>query len=231
MTTAFILAGGLGTRLRTVVSDVPKPMAKVLNRPFLEFLLDYWMAQGISKFILCVGYKKEHIIKHFGKIYKGITIKYVEEDSPLGTGGGLLLASRYLDKPFILLNGDSIFKVDLNKIIMFHEQMSSDWTICLFRANENNRYGLIKINESGQIKSFQAPKISKGYLANGGVYYISPEVLRESGLALGMKYSLEEDIIPMLIEQKRKIFGFEINSKFLDIGVPEDYQRANLFLS
>ena len=120
MRTAIILAGGLGTRLRQLVSNVPKPMASVNGRPFLAHLMDYWIGQGITQFIISVGYLKESIINYFGNEYQGIKIEYSEEESPLGTGGGVLLAIKNIksDDYFVLLNGDTFFEVDLRELIL-----------------------------------------------------------------------------------------------------------------
>ena len=118
--TAIILAGGLGTRLRKVAPKVPKPMAPINNRPFVEYQMDYWINQGITQFILSVGYLKDVIINHFGNSYKGISIEYVEESSPLGTGGGLLFAAKNLHETFVVLNGDTFFEVNINSLYKFH---------------------------------------------------------------------------------------------------------------
>jgi D-glycero-alpha-D-manno-heptose 1-phosphate guanylyltransferase len=230
VTVAVILAGGLGKRLRSVVSDVPKPMANVLGRPFLEYLMDYWIAQGVSSFIVSVGYKRELIIAHFANSYRGFTVTYVEEKHPLGTGGGMLLASQNLKTPFLLLNGDSFFKVELLKLVEFHKHKDSDWTLSLFRANESNRYGAVEIDGNGQIQTFQSAKNAINALANGGVYYINPKVLRNSNFIFGNSYSLEIDIVPKLIKEKRKFFGIEIDAQFVDIGLPKDYLDAQSLL-
>ena len=226
----MILAGGLGTRLRSVVYDVPKPMADVRGRPFLEYLMDYWIAQGITEFIVSVGYKRESIKAHFADRYSGIPVTYVEESQPLGTGGGLLLASQYISKPFLLLNGDSFFKVELFNLVAFHESMVSDLTMALFRANESDRYGCLEVNENGKIQAFQHEKSSIGALANGGVYYINPEILSNNNFIFGNKYSLENDILPKLIAQDKKLYGLEINTQFIDIGIPKDYLEAHNLL-
>ena len=103
----------MGTRLRSAVPDLPKPMAPIKGRPFLEYQMDYWINQGVNQFLISVGYKKEAIVSHFGASYKGAQVKYVMEEQPLGTGGGLLLAAQDLDEPFLLLNGDTFFEADL----------------------------------------------------------------------------------------------------------------------
>ena len=107
--TAIILAGGLGARLNNTVPNLPKPMAPINNRPFLEHQMDYWIGQGINRFILSVGYLKDLIIDHFGDKYKKASIEYAIEHKPLGTGGGLLLAAKNITEPFLVLNGDTFF--------------------------------------------------------------------------------------------------------------------------
>jgi D-glycero-alpha-D-manno-heptose 1-phosphate guanylyltransferase len=230
MTVAVILAGGLGTRLRSVVPDLPKPMAMISGRPFLEYLMNYWVAQGVKKFILSVAYKRELIIQHFGNLFQEIPVKYVEESEPLGTGGGVLLASQHLTEPFLLLNGDTFFKVSLSKLVQFHEQVSSDWTISLFRAEEGDRYGGFEIETNGKVQALKSEKSTIGELSNGGVCFVHPDALHQSGFKLGIKHSLEDEIIPKLIADKRKFYGIEFKTQFLDIGVPKDYLKAQSIL-
>jgi D-glycero-alpha-D-manno-heptose 1-phosphate guanylyltransferase len=227
MTIAVILAGGLGTRLRNVVPDLPKPLAMISGRPFLEYLMDYWIEQGVEQFILSVGYKKELIIEHFGDLYQEIPVKYAEEAEPLGTGGGVLLASQHLTHPFLLLNGDTFFKVELSKLVKFHEDASSDWTFSLFRTEESDRYGGFEIATNGKIQALKSKKSAIGELSNGGVCYVRPDVIHQSGFKLGIKLSLEDEIIPKLIADKRKFYGIEFNDSFLDIGVPKDYLKSH----
>src|SRR5262245_49936719 len=123
---AIVLAGGLGTRLRATIGDIPKPLAPVRGRPFLEYLLAYWIGQGVTSFILSVGYRSEMITGHFGASFRGAAIDYAVEDRPLGTGGGLLLATTRLaaDDPFLVLNGDTYFEVPLAALLKFHAACS-----------------------------------------------------------------------------------------------------------
>ncbi len=226
MTTAIILAGGMGTRLRSVVPDLPKPMASVRERPFLEHLMDYWIKQGVTRFILSVGYKKEVIMEYFGASYQSVPLKYVTEDEPLGTGGGLLLAAQGLSEPFLVLNGDTLFKVNLKLLINFHLEHSSDWTFSLFRTAEIDRYMGIEVKPDNEITSFRCDFVNSKLLANGGVYFINPSVLKNKKLVLGSRLSLEDDLIPELVVKGYKFFGLEFDQTFIDIGVPKDYFRA-----
>ncbi|KUJ00644.1 nucleotidyltransferase family protein [Vibrio sp. MEBiC08052] len=230
MITAIILAGGLGTRLREVVSDRPKPMALISGKPFLEYLLDYWVNQGVSRFILSVGYKSSVIQEYFGFDYRGCEISYAIEPSPLGTGGGVLLSISQLknmDEPFLLLNGDTFFAVELDKLVHFHKHTQSDCTFSLFRADEARRYMGIDINPSGKITALNAEKGNAGELANGGVYLINPSVIhRYYSDSSGQVLSLESDIFYQLLEHGENIYGLEFDSCFIDIGLPYDYARA-----
>ena len=150
--TAIVLAGGLGTRLRSAVPDLPKPLAPISGRPFLEYLLDYWHGQGIRRFILSVGYRAELIRAHFGSTYRGCRIDYAEEQTPLGTGGGLLLASAMAEggTPLLAINGDTFFAVELHRLADFHAAHRADWTFCTFRTSVNGRYLGMDIAPNGK---------------------------------------------------------------------------------
>ena len=130
---AVVLAGGLGTRLRSVLPDLPKPMAPVNGRPFLEYLLDFWISQGVEHFVLSVGYRYQAVLDHFGFSYRDIPIDYSIESKPVGTGGGLFLASEkiFSDQPFFVINGDTYFPVEANSILNFHTETKSGLTLVL----------------------------------------------------------------------------------------------------
>jgi D-glycero-alpha-D-manno-heptose 1-phosphate guanylyltransferase len=234
VTSAIILAGGLGTRLRSVVPDLPKPMAPISGRPFLEHQLDYWIKQGISHFVLSVGYRYEVIINHFGNKYKDAELDYVIEKTPLGTGGGLLLAVEKVNqyKPFLLLNGDTYFAVDLQTLIEFSSTNDADWCFSLFRTSEEGRYMGLDVSPQGKITSL---KSGTGRLANGGVYWVNPAALTgafiRENFSLGDKVSLEDDIFPAALASGQRLFGMEFLGDFIDIGVPDDYHRAPVLLT
>lgn len=232
MTSALVLAGGLGTRLRSAVPDLPKPMAPVSGRPFLEHLLDYWIKQGISHFVLSVGYRHEIITAHFGSKYKEAAIEYVTETTPLGTGGGLLLGAQKLDQtePFLLLNGDTYFAVDLKTLIEFSSAKKADWCFSLFRTNEVGRYMGMDVSPQGAITSLKSGSGQPGRLANGGVYWVNPGALLSKKVSPGDKVSLEDDIFPASIDLGQRLFGLEFTGTFIDIGVPDDYHRAPALL-
>jgi D-glycero-alpha-D-manno-heptose 1-phosphate guanylyltransferase len=201
-------------------------MAPVHGRPFLEHQMDYWIGQGVNRFVLSVGYMKDVIMDHFGDIYQSIPLMYAAEDKPLGTGGGALLAARGVSEPFLLLNGDTFFEVDLEVLEGFHAEHGSEWTFSLFRANEAGRYMGIDVKPNGEIASLKSGTGQPGRLANGGVYLINPSALAKAKYMPGQKVSLEDDILSSFQAHGGKLYGLEFSGSFIDIGVPQDYFRA-----
>jgi D-glycero-alpha-D-manno-heptose 1-phosphate guanylyltransferase len=228
VTTAVILAGGLGTRLRSVVSAVPKPMAPINGRPFLEWLMDYWIDQGINRFILSVGYQYEVITAHFGSAYRSAQVHYAIEHERLGTGGGLLLAAAELgsEDAFLLLNGDTFFAVPLAALDGFARQTQADWTLSLFRAEEANRYMGLELDEGQRIVALASQRGLPGCLANGGVYWVRRSSLVGLPFSAGQAVSLEDEVLPTLLRSGAALAGFAVDGAFIDIGIPQDYQRA-----
>lgn len=233
VTSAIILAGGLGTRLRAAVPNLPKPMAPIGGRPFLEYQLDCWIAQGICRFVFAVGYRHDAIVDHFGSAYKGARIDYVVERSPLGTGGGLLLAVEKLgsENPFLLLNGDTYFAVDLNVLNSFSQENNADCCFSLFRTKEKGRYMGLDVSPAGQIDSLKSGSDHPGRLANGGVYWVQSRALLGDKFVPGDKASLEDDIFPAALATGKRLFGLEFPGTFIDIGLPGDYHRAQTLLT
>ena len=225
MTSAIILAGGLGTRLRSAVPDLPKPMAPIAGRPFLAHQMDHWIAQGIDHFVLSVGYRHEAISGFFGRRYRGAALDYVVETTPLGTGGALLLAAAQLppDEPALLLNGDTYFDVTLEALQAQACRLDSHWCFALVRNTDPARYMGVGVGEDGRITALRSPEAP---LANGGVYLFKPCALNGLSVAPGRAVSLENDIFPKLMAQGQRFAGHECTGAFIDIGVPHDYQRA-----
>ena len=226
---AIILAGGLGKRLRQAVPGLPKPMAPVGGRPFLEYLLDYWAAQGVNRFILSVGYKHEIIEEHFSGGYRGSEITYAVEKQPRGTGGGLLLALDSLEgsDPFLIMNGDTFFNVSLASMRDFHNSRHAELTIALRMVDGNTRYAGVGIDDSGRITTFDNQARAAGRaLINGGVYLANRDIF--SGIATDpdIPVSIEEQIFPDLMKAGKGLYGYASSARFIDIGIPEDYERA-----
>jgi D-glycero-alpha-D-manno-heptose 1-phosphate guanylyltransferase len=218
---AIVLAGGLGTRLRPVVNDVPKPMAPVNGRPFLELLLEYWIGQGVRRFVLSVGYLAETIERHFGSRWRGAEVDYAREPEPLGTGGGLLLGlGRAKTEQILVMNGDTYFAVSLDELVQFHEKNRADWTMALFRSSDAKRYQGVSLAEDGRIASLS------GNTVNGGVY------LMRRGLPwkAPARCSLENDLLPQALADGWRVYGRVFERPFVDIGVPQDYQSAGAII-
>jgi len=226
VTTAIVLAGGLGTRLREIAPNLPKPMAPINNRPFLEYLMDYWIQQGISRFILSVGYLRDIVINHFGTKYKGASVEYAIESIPLGTGGGFLLAAKDLNETFLLLNGDTFIEVNLNNLYKFHIECKSSWTLALFRTNQSDRYMGVDVSSNGEILPLKFDENKINNYVNGGVYLMEPLVLNLLDYKTGDKASLEDELLPNYLSNGGLLHGQECKGKFIDIGIPEDYYRA-----
>lgn len=234
---AVLLAGGLGTRLRSVVSDVPKPMAPVGGRPFLEHLLDFWIAQGVSEILLNVGHRAEVVSAHFGDAYHGIPVRYVIEEQPLGTGGGLVLSLEAVTgaEPCLFLNANSLIALSLPDLFHAHQTSDADITLAAFPTSARERYGALESNAAGHIVRFAAKGMpQKGqdtFLASAGVYLGSVEAfgaLRHD-FPVGRRFSLEAEGFPALLTRGLKLRAFTSRAPFLDIGVPEDFARAPAF--
>lgn len=221
---AIVLCGGKGTRLRSVVSDVPKPMADINGRPFLAYLLDDLAEQGIETAILAVGYKREVIVDYFGDSYKGMDIKYSVEEEALGTGGGIKLACELAEGEEVLaINGDTFFQVDLKKLFAFYTENSASLVMALKAMTEFDRYGTVNIGEAGNILGFEEKKYQVAGLINGGVYLFRKSLLIDTDLPA--KFSFETDILEKKYD-KEAFYGLGYDTYFIDIGIPEDYERS-----
>lgn len=222
---AIILAGGMGTRLRDTVRDIPKPMACVMGKPFLEYLLQQLKKWGIMEVVLSVGYRKEKVKAYFGDGgYYGMSIVYSEENEPLGTGGALKKAVSVADDPlFIVMNGDSFFNVDLSKLISYHELKEAATTISLAYVKDKSRYGGVKIDYDGRIIFFEEKGTSGPGLINGGVYVIRRDIADD--IPQG-PISLEREVLSRL-KEKKQLYAMEFRGFFIDMGLPEDYVWIN----
>jgi D-glycero-alpha-D-manno-heptose 1-phosphate guanylyltransferase len=222
---AIILAGGMGLRLREAVPDLPKVMAPVNGRPFLEHLLDYLEHYFIEHVVMAVGYKHEIIINHFGNEYKNIKIDYVVEEEPLGTGGAIKRGFGMIeeDKAFVF-NGDTMFRISLVKHYDFHITRMADFSLVLREVDNVERYGSVERDENKRITRFneKGSKTGKG-LINGGVYLISKRFFNTHKFP--EKFSIEKDCLEKMVD-KHPFYGVLCKQYFIDIGVPEDYQKA-----
>ena len=220
---AVILAGGFGTRLKSLVSDLPKPMALINNIPFLAYLLNLLQKYNFEKVVLAAGYKSEAIRLHFGSSYNNIELIYSVENEPLGTGGAISAATGFIDAEyFTVLNGDTFFDVDFKEMEEKFLNNNNGLMVALKPLENFERYGTVEINEA-RIISFNEKRYCRKGLINGGTYLLSKEWLNKKALA--KKYSFEKDILETVIGIES--IGYYISDGyFIDIGIPEDYERA-----
>lgn len=227
VTEAIVLAGGLGTRLKSVVSELPKAMAPINDRPFLEIILSYLAKEGVSRVVLSVGYKHEAILTHFGRAYKGISLDYAVEEEPLGTGGGILLAlSQCRKKEVLAVNGDTLFPVSIASLLALHQKQDALATLALKPMQNFDRYGTVRLSGS-RVAGFEEKKSLKEGLINGGAYILNRDQVL--GLGLPKKCSWEKDFLEGYY-QSHFLAGLPCEDYFIDIGIPEDYRRAQLEL-
>jgi D-glycero-alpha-D-manno-heptose 1-phosphate guanylyltransferase len=224
---AIVLAGGLGTRLRPVITEVPKPMAPVAGRPFLDYILYYLKQQGISRVVLAVGYKWEVIRAYYNANSSfGLELDFSVEEEPLGTGGAIFQAAdKITDERFFVINGDTSFNVSLNELAEFSTVNSAEITLALKTVDNAGRYGTVGITESGRIISFlEKGQSGKPVSAiNGGVYLMEKALVGKFDLPA--KFSFETDFLHGKLDQL-KAYGKTFDASFIDIGIPEDYYRA-----
>lgn len=230
ITEAVILAGGFGTRLKAVVSDVPKPMAPVNGSPFLHYLMEYIAAAGITRVVLSTGYMAEKVRAHFGHTYCGMQIAYCEEKTPLGTGGGIRLALEHCHTNHVLvLNGDSFFAVPLEEYFEAHNESEAVASLALRPVEDGSRYGTISL-EGSRVTAFRekSADITGPALINGGVYVLNRAYYLGATPA-GAAFSIEYDFFAKQATEAH-LHGFVSSGYFIDIGIPEDYARAQLEL-
>jgi D-glycero-alpha-D-manno-heptose 1-phosphate guanylyltransferase len=217
---AIVLAGGLGTRLQSVVSDVPKPMAPIGDKPFLEYILKYLQKNGIKRIVLSVGYKWETIEEYFGNSFNGIEIIYSVEDEPLGTGGGIKTAlSMIIGGQVYIVNGDTFFDIDLKRLNL---QDNSKLILSLKSMKEFDRYGCVESDDNGFVTAFTEKGFRKSGNINGGIYLASKDIFDDFDLS--DKFSFEEFMQSNI--EKLKITSHVFDNYFIDIGIPEDYAKA-----
>lgn len=225
MREAIILAGGFGTRLQSVVSDVPKPMAPVAGRPFLTYLLDRLRKQGYTHMVLATGYLHEKVEEFFGHEYHDVAIDYARELSPLGTGGAIVNALQYCHEEAVtVLNGDTLFDIDHERLCRFAEEKATPLAIVLRQVPDAGRYGSVEIDKGGRITTFKEKNSEAGSgLINGGIYRIQRSLL--DGFSLGEKFSFEQELMQQRYRDEH-YYAYADGAYFIDIGIPEDYSRA-----
>jgi D-glycero-alpha-D-manno-heptose 1-phosphate guanylyltransferase len=220
---AIVLAGGKGTRLSSVISDVPKPMAKIKGKPFLCYLFKWLEKNGIDKAILAVSYKANAIEDYFGHKHGNIKTDYSLEEEPLGTGGAIKQALTHCQSENVfIINGDTLFDIDLHKLAAIHNGALS--IACRFEENAD-RFGLINLHDN-KVVSYTEKKPNSSGLISGGIYLINRTLLHDYPEV----FSFETEAMPDLVDAG-KVCGARYDDYFIDIGIPEEYERANRELS
>ncbi len=220
---AILLAGGLGTRLRSVVADRPKVMAEVAGKPFLEHLLLRLSAQGVERAVLAVGYLREQIMSHFGGRFAGMEIVYSVEETPLGTGGAIRQAlAQAGDAPSFVLNADTWLEFDMRAMLDAQRAGQAPLAMAVRRVDEVGRFGSLDVHDGHVVGFFEKGRQGPGQI-NAGVYLLQADAFR--GLDLPARFSFEADYLMPHVARLRPL-AFPVSGDFIDIGLPEDYRRA-----
>ena len=222
----IILAGGFGTRLQSVVNDRPKCMAPVAGEPFLKYIFDFLQKENFSHIILSLGYKSEIVIDWLQAIDYSFMIDYVIEEEPLGTGGAIKFATQKSKSDcFYVLNGDTFFDVNTHDLEVLHKEKESEISLALKPMKNFDRYGAVEIDGNNRIVQFKEKQFQEEGLINGGVYLMNKSVLDDKSLPI--KFSFEKDILEGQLKDI-SIYGFVQDRYFIDIGIPSDYEKANI---
>ena len=226
----IVLAGGLGTRLKSVMPTLPKALSPINGRPFLDYILDFLEgSDSVNNVVLAVGYMADRIIDKYSNQHEyDFDILFSREETLLGTGGAIKRALQYSTTDHIMvLNGDSYVDVRVNDVIAFHRDKNSSMTIIVKKIRNPGRYGLIEFDHNHRITSFNEKLTStaEGYV-NTGIYLVKREIFNT--IEENRTISLEKELIPFFINNM-DVYGFVTHGKFIDIGIPETYQIADKF--
>ena len=222
----LILCGGQGRRLHKVISDRPKPMAEINGRPFLDILISYVSSFGLKRFILCTGYMVDYIDQYFSSKNDSIEFVFSKEETPLGTGGAVKNAERFIKtSPFFVMNGDSFCSVDLIRFLNFHKSKDALLSMVVTKAKSSGDFGSLVLDNSEKIVRFKEKVRKDRALINAGIYLFEKDVL--FSIPRDVAYSLEHDFFPKLAGQK--FYGYTTTARLIDIGTPERYEEAKRF--
>lgn len=227
---AVILAGGLGTRLRERVPDLPKPMAPVAGRPFLAYVLDALVRDGFSDIALSVGYRWEAIKAHFGTTYRGLTLTYAVEDEPLGTGGAIAHAFAVAGiagrEAALVVNGDTFLALDFAALRDWYEEAPALCAMVLRQVEDTARFGSVSVAD-GAVTGFTEKGLSGPGLINAGVYVLQADLFACFGLK--GRFALEADVLQRHCAELG-VRAYQTAAWFIGIGVPQDFDRAQIEL-
>lgn len=220
---AIILAGGLGTRLRAAVPDLPKCMAPVAGRPFLYYIINALRLQGIERFVFSLGYKADVIFNFLKSSYPTLDYSFVIEDEPLGTGGAIQFAlSKCTSETVLVANGDTLFKIVIWGFEKVHVENNSECALALKKLQNFDRYGVVE-TEMDQVVSFKEKQFYTEGFINGGIYLLNKTRFLKRGLP--KKFSFETDYLQAFASE-RKFYSSVQDGYFIDIGIPQDYEQA-----
>ena len=222
----IVLAGGLGTRLQGVIGAIPKCMAPVAGYPFLFHVFQYLSQQNCKRVILSLGFKHEYVLSWLHEYQWPFVIDYVIEPVPLGTGGGISLAlTKAYEEEVTILNGDTMFSLDLEAMMHFHQQKGALLTLALKPLQDFERYGVVRTDEQGLVLSFEEKKYYSEGTINGGVYIVNRKRFQQTNRP--EQYSFEQDFLASEVAE-RSFYGYCSSAYFIDIGVPKDYSQAQI---
>ncbi|GFO68525.1 hypothetical protein GMLC_21040 [Geomonas limicola] len=226
-TTAVVLAGGLGTRLRSVTGELPKVLAPVLGRPYLRFVLDQLERAGLTEVLICTGYRSAEVEASIGTRHGTLSVGYSAEPAPLGTGGALRYAlGKMRHEELLVLNGDSFVEADLGSFTQLHRSSGAKASLLLTEVPEVGRYGSVQTDQAGAILGFSEKGGHSGCgTINAGVYLLGRDLI--AALPEGRELSLEREVFPFLVGQG--FYGFNLGRRFIDIGTPESYREVGAF--
>ena len=226
---AVILAGGLGTRLRSVVQDRPKVLAEIAGRPFLTYLLDQLIKVNIGEVVLCTGYRSHQVRDTLGDRYRGLGITYSVETFPLGTAGALRMAlALFRSDPVLVMNGDSYCDAEFGSFWQWHRRREAVTSLLLTKADDAQRFGQVQVADDGAVTAFQEKGASAGSgLISAGIYLMSRNLI--SSIPGGTSVSLEREVFPRWVGHG--LYGFETESRFMDIGTPDTFAGAGSFFA
>lgn len=218
-----IMAGGKGTRLRPFTKDIPKPMLKVGNKPIIQTIVERFKDSGYQNFIICVNYKSKVIKDYFGNGSKfGVNIQYVHEKVKMGTAGALSLIKKKPKKPFFVINGDLLTNLNFKKMLDFHNEHSAKATMCIKEYNINLSYGEVKVASENIVSINEKPKHK--FFINAGAYILDPKCIK----LIPKKFYDMPSVFKKMIKKKYKIVSFPLGEYWLDVGRPDDYDKAKL---
>ncbi len=225
---AVIMAGGEGSRLRPLTCTLPKPMAKIMGKPIIEYIFDLLSSHGITQAAVTLGYMPHVIEKQYESGYKNLTLNFIREDTPLGTAGSVKNAAADFEEPFIVISGDAMCDFDIQKILTYHKAAGAMITIVATDSADPREYGVIKVDRENRVVGFiEKPTWNQAIssLANTGVYIINPECLKL--IPKGQKYDFAADLFPLMLERDMPIFCYHTSDYWCDVGNIESYLKCH----